>query len=89
MRLPVGKVAFACYSNSSRSLICVAWKQYKLAQELNSNLISEWLYWRKFKWKKIACKNTNRALRDTNPVKITALLSHLRNKYVFIVGYCW
>ena len=43
----------ACYSSSSRSsLICLAWEQYKLAQVLNSNLISEWLYWRKLKWKK-------------------------------------
>jgi len=42
MRLPVGKVAFACYSSSSRSsLICLAWKQYKRAQVFNSNLISE------------------------------------------------
>jgi len=38
---------------------------------------------------KIASKNTNRDLRDTNAVKITVLLSHLRNNYAFIVGYCW
>jgi len=43
LRLPVGKVAYACYSISSRSLICLAWEQYKLAQVLSSNLISEWL----------------------------------------------
>jgi len=42
---------FACYSSSS--LIFLSWEQYKLAQVLSSNLISEWLYWRKFKWKKI------------------------------------
>jgi len=48
--LSVGKVTFACYASSSRSsLICLAWKQNKFAQVLNSNLISEWLYWRKFK----------------------------------------
>jgi len=42
MRLLVGKVAFACYSSSSRSsLICLAWEQCKLAQVLNSNLISD------------------------------------------------
>jgi len=42
LRLQVGKVAFACYSISSRSsLIRLAWEQYKLAQVLNSNLISE------------------------------------------------
>jgi len=42
LRLQVGKVAFACYSISSRSsLICLAWEQYKLAQVLNGNLISE------------------------------------------------
>ena len=36
--LPVGKVTFACYSSSSRSfLTCLAWKQYKLAQVLNSD----------------------------------------------------
>ena len=55
LRLPVGKDAFSCYSSSSRtisSLICLAWEQYKLAQALNGNLISEWLYWRRFKWKK-------------------------------------
>ena len=46
-----------CYSSSSRSsLICLAWEQYKLAQVLNSNPISEWLYWRKFKWKKSRLK---------------------------------
>jgi len=40
--LPVGKVAFACYSISSiSSLIRLAWEQYKLAQVLNGNLISE------------------------------------------------
>jgi len=37
---------------------------------------------------KITSKNTNRALRDTNAVKLL-LLSHLRNNYGFIVGYCW
>jgi len=47
----------------------------QLAQVLNSNLISEWLYWRKFICKRIPCNNTNRALRDTNADKITALLS--------------
>jgi len=36
----VGKVTFACYSSSSRTLICLEWQQYKLAQVLNSNLIS-------------------------------------------------
>jgi len=42
LRLPVGKVAFSCYSVSSRSsLIYLAWEQYKFAQVLNNNLISE------------------------------------------------
>jgi len=37
-------MTFACYLSSSKSfLICLAWEQYKLAQVLNSNLISEWL----------------------------------------------
>jgi len=50
--LSVGKVAFVCYSSSSKSsLICLAWEQYRLVQVLISNLISEWVYWRKFKWK--------------------------------------
>jgi len=41
LQLPVGKVGFACYSSSSRSsLIGLAWEQYKLAQVLISNLIS-------------------------------------------------
>jgi len=45
--LSAGKVTFACYSSSSTSsLICLAWEQYKLAQVLNNNLISGWLYWR-------------------------------------------
>jgi len=44
---------------------------------------------KKIQMEKIACKNTNRALRDTNGVKITLLLSHLRNNYAFVVGYCW
>jgi len=42
--LPIGKVTFACYSRSPISLIFSAWEaweQYKLAQVLNSNLISE------------------------------------------------
>jgi len=43
---------------------------------------------KKFQMEKITSKNTNRALRDTNAVKITTLLSHLRNNYAFIVGCC-
>jgi len=39
--LPIGKVTFACYSRSPMSLIILAWEQYKLAQVLSSNLISE------------------------------------------------
>jgi len=36
------KRTFACYSSSLRSsLICLAWEKHKLAQVLNSNLISE------------------------------------------------
>jgi len=38
--------------------------------------------------KKNTSKNTNRALRDRNADKTTVLLSHLRNNYAFIVGYC-
>jgi len=50
--LSIGKVTFACYSTSlSSSLIYLAWEQHKLAQALNSNLISEWLSERKSKWK--------------------------------------
>ena len=53
LQLPVGKVAFAYYSSLSRcSLICLTWKQYNLVQVVNSTLISEWFYLRKFKWKK-------------------------------------
>jgi len=79
LRFPVvGKVAFSCYSSSSRSsLIFPAWEQYNLAQVLNNNLISEWLYWRKFKWQKITSENTNRAICDTNADKTTVLLSYL------------
>jgi len=36
---------------------------------------------------KITFKNTNRRSRDTNADKTTALLSHPRNNYAFIVGY--
>jgi len=43
MWLLIGKVTFACYSRSSKSLICLGWEQCKLAQVLNNNLISEWL----------------------------------------------
>ena len=58
--LPVGKVTFACYSNSSKSsLICTAFEQYKLEQVLNSNLISEWLCSRKLKWKRSHLKILN------------------------------
>jgi len=44
---------------------------------------------KKIQMEKIACKTTNRALCDTNAVKIIILLSHLGNNYAFIVGYCW
>jgi len=38
---------------------------------------------------KITSESTNRTLRDTNDDKtMTVLLSHLRNNYAFIVGYC-
>jgi len=43
---------------------------------------------KKFKWKKITSKNSNRASRDTNVDKTAVLLSDLRNNYAFIVGYC-
>jgi len=39
---------------------------------------------KKIKMEKNHIKNTNRALRDTNADKTTALLSHLRNNYDFI-----
>ena len=76
-------------SSSSRTLICLAWKHYQLVQVLNSNLNSEWVYWKKFKRKEIISKNTNRTLRDTNADRKTVLLSHLRNNYAFIAEYCW
>jgi len=38
---------------------------------------------------KITSKYINRALRDTNADKTAVLLSHLRNTYAFIVGYCY
>jgi len=38
--------------------------------------------------KKSHLKSTNRTLRDTSADKTTVLLSHLRNNYAFIVGYC-
>jgi len=38
---------------------------------------------------KMTSKITNRTLRDTNADKTTVLLSHLRNNYGFIVGYCY
>jgi len=42
--LPVGKVNFAClWSSLKSSLNGLAWEQYKLAQVLNSNVVSEWL----------------------------------------------
>jgi len=43
---------------------------------------------KKIEMEKITSKNTNRALRDTNADKTNVLLSHLRNNYAFIVGYC-
>jgi len=43
---------------------------------------------KKIQMEKITSKNTNRALLDTNAEKTTVLLSHLRNNYSFIVGYC-
>jgi len=43
---------------------------------------------KKIQMEKITSKITNLALRDTNAGKTTVLLSHLRNNYAFIVGYC-
>jgi len=43
---------------------------------------------KKIPMEKIAFKNTNRALRDTNADKSNVLLSHLRNNYAFIVENC-
>jgi len=43
---------------------------------------------KKIHMEKITSKNTNWASRDTNADKTTVLLSHLRNNYAFIVGYC-
>jgi len=37
---------------------------------------------------KITSKNTNQDLRNTNADKTTVLLSHQRNNYALIVGYC-
>jgi len=37
---------------------------------------------------KITSKNTKRASHDKNANKTTALLSHLRNHYAFVLGYC-
>jgi len=42
---------FASSSRSPISMIFSAWEQNKLAQLLDSNLISEWLSERKLKWK--------------------------------------
>jgi len=42
----------------------------------------------KVQMEKITSKNAHRALRDTNADKTTVLLSHLRNNYAFIIGYC-
>jgi len=43
---------------------------------------------KKIQMEKITSKNTNQAIRDANADKTTVLLSHLRNNYAFIVGYC-
>jgi len=43
---------------------------------------------KKIQMEKITSKNTKRALRNKNAKKTTVLLSHLRNNYAFIVGYC-
>jgi len=43
---------------------------------------------KKIQMEKITSRNTNPALRDTNADKTTVLLSHLRNNFAFIVGYC-
>jgi len=37
---------------------------------------------------KITYQNTKGAFRDKNANKTTVLLSHLKNNYTFIVGYC-
>jgi len=43
---------------------------------------------KKIQMEKITSKNTNQALRGTNADKTAVMLSHLRNNYAFIVGYC-
>ena len=43
---------------------------------------------KKIQMEKITSKNTNQAIRNTNADKTTVLLSHLKNNYAFIVGYC-
>jgi len=43
---------------------------------------------KKIQMEKITSENTSRALRSTNADKTTVLLSHLRNNYALIVGYC-
>jgi len=43
---------------------------------------------KKIQVEKITSKNTKRTLRDKNANKTTVLLSHLKNNYAFIVGYC-
>jgi len=43
---------------------------------------------KKIQMKKITFENTKRALRSTNADETLVLLSHLRNNYVFIEGYC-
>jgi len=40
---------------------------------------------KKIKMEKITSKNTNRALRDTNADKTTALLSHLEKTTMFLL----
>jgi len=76
---PIVKLTFACYSRSPISLIFSAWDQYKLAQVLNSNLISEWLSERKLKRKESHLKTLIELyLIET----LTKLLYLFRSNYV-------
>jgi len=46
-------------------------------------------YLKKIQMGRNTSKKTNRALPDTKADKTAVLLSHLRNNYAFIIGYCW
>jgi len=73
-----GGLTYPCHGTGSSTNL----RKYSIAIRFLNDLL------KKIQMEKNHILNTNRALRVINADKTTVLLSHLRNNYAFIVGYC-